>query len=309
MAGMMSACAKHARQGTLGLVVGLRLRQVGARLLGNTLYQRVQFRRKVGYWPNFRAPRSFNEKIGWYKYHFKDPRLPLLKDKLAVREHVRNVAPELRLPEIYFVAASEDEIPFDQLPEKCVIKANHGSSAQQVIFYDRSISDPTYIKRQCARWLRSGYDLWAFKEIPRRVIGESLLLDERGSTPVDYKVFVFNGRAMFVALACDRFSVMKYTWFDCRWNAMEFSWGMHPRKPDAPRPAQLELMLDSAERLAGDLPLVRVDYYEISGEVCFGEISFYPAGGLWSFIPQEWDFKLGKQLHLPSGSGTTGCRR
>lgn len=39
-------------------------------------------------------------------------------------------------------------------------------------------------------------------------------------------------------------------------------------------------MIVCAEKLAENIPFVRVDFYDVNGQVYFGEITFYPASGL-----------------------------
>lgn len=52
-------------------------------------------------------------------------------------------------------------------------------------------------------------------------------------------------------------------------------------------------MIDPAEKLAKDIPFVRVDFYEISGKLYFGELTFYPASEWEEFTPFEWNEILG----------------
>ena len=63
-----------------------------------------------------------------------------------------------------------------------------------------------------------------------------------------------------------------------------------------------------AEKLAEDIPFVRVDFYETGGRLYFGEMTLYPAGGLEEFVPAEWDRILGGWLRLPGGARGEGGR-
>lgn len=264
------------------------------------LYHRVLFRLKVGYWPHFRNPRTFNEKICWMKFNYKDPRLPKLMDKLAVREYVARVAPELRTPEVYFVATSADDIPFDALPERCVIKSSHGS--HQVIFYDRKSTDREFVRSQCRRWLsrphRPDLGEWPYLRIPRRVFAEQLMLDQSGELPQDYKFFVFNSRSEYILVVQDRHTTVTRTYYDAGWHVLPMRRGNVPRGLGSPPPVRLQDMLRLAERLADGFPFVRVDLYEIDGDLYFGELTFFPVSGLGKFEPQDFDLSFGEQLDL-----------
>lgn len=52
------------------------------------LLTRILFYRTMGYWPDIDHPETFNEKIQWFKFHVRDPRITRCADKLAVRAYV-----------------------------------------------------------------------------------------------------------------------------------------------------------------------------------------------------------------------------
>ncbi len=58
-------------------------------------------------------------------------------------------------------------------------------------------------------------------------------------------------------------------------------------------------MLKCAEMLSKNIPFVRTDFYEINGHLYFGELTFYPGGGMEEFTPDKWDGTLGSWLELP----------
>ena len=57
-------------------------------------------------------------------------------------------------------------------------------------------------------------------------------------------------------------------------------------------------MIEFAEKLAKNMPFVRIDFYETGGRLYFGEITFFPGGGYEEFSPEKWDYKLGKMIDL-----------
>lgn len=300
---VLTKIVEHARQGRLGRVLGWWLLHRAKPLLRPfRLFHRILFRLRVGYWPHLRAPRSFNEKISWIKFNYRDRRLPKLQDKLAVRDYVREVAPELRIPQLYSVADNADEFPFDHLPDKCVIKSNHGCG--QIIFFDRSTIDPEEIKGQCRQWLAKPHGArlgeWAYQSIPRKLFAEELLLDERGQVPHDYKVFVFNGQAQCILVVQDRYTNPRHTYYDRGWCPLHVrDAGYRRSETNIPPPHRLQEMIQAAERLAHQLPFIRVDLYEICSEMYFGELTLYPLSGMGPFEPQSFDFEFGRHLKLP----------
>ena len=57
-------------------------------------------------------------------------------------------------------------------------------------------------------------------------------------------------------------------------------------------------MIRIAEELSSEFKFLRVDLYNVNGQIYFGELTFYPASGIGAFIPEQWDEKLGKMLNL-----------
>lgn len=58
-------------------------------------------------------------------------------------------------------------------------------------------------------------------------------------------------------------------------------------------------MIEFAEKLSTGIPFLRADFYDVNGQVYFGEMTFFPASGMGEFVPQEWDLKLGEWIKLP----------
>ena len=52
-------------------------------------------------------------------------------------------------------------------------------------------------------------------------------------------------------------------------------------------------MIDRADKISADFDYVRVDFYNINGEVFFGEMTFTPAAGTARFYPRESDYAWG----------------
>jgi hypothetical protein len=59
-------------------------------------------------------------------------------------------------------------------------------------------------------------------------------------------------------------------------------------------------MVKIAHILCQGFPHVRVDLYNLKGQVIFGELTFYNASGYVPFDPDEFDYLLGKKFELPS---------
>lgn len=58
------------------------------------------------------------------------------------------------------------------------------------------------------------------------------------------------------------------------------------------------LMKKLASILSRNIPQVRVDFYDINGQVYFGEMTFYHFSGFVKFEPEEWDKIFGSYFKI-----------
>ena len=65
------------------------------------------------------------------------------------------------------------------------------------------------------------------------------------------------------------------------------------------KPKSFEKMKKLAEILSEGIPQVRIDFYDINGNIYFGEMTFSHWSGFVPFIPDEWDYRLGSMINLP----------
>ena len=95
---------------------------LGSRGLLNWLpdeqYIKLQFRLAMGYWPDLKNPKTYNEKLQWLKLHDRDPLYTTLVDKYAVRKYIEDtLGEEYLIPLVGGPWKNADEIDFDALPE------------------------------------------------------------------------------------------------------------------------------------------------------------------------------------------------
>jgi TupA-like ATPgrasp len=141
---------------------------------------------------------------------------------------------------------------------------------------------------------------WAYRDIRPRILVEELLHGSDGRVPPnDYKFFVFHGRVRLVKVTTDRHGAKRGNFFLPDWSPLDVR-GPYPRADtETPRPLQLERMVDVAEALGVDTDFVRVDLYETSERVVFGELTNYPDGGRQKFTPSSFDLDLGQWWEPP----------
>ena len=145
---------------------------------------------------------------------------------------------------------------------------------------------------------------WPYLESKPVIIVERLLEDAShiNNSINDYKIFCYDGKPEYVICISDRYSDRcNHLVYDTNWNKVHVVSEGARIEEDAPRPQNLDEMLQIAAKLSEDFPFARVDLYSLEGKVYFGEITFYPWSGYMEFEPDEFDFVLGEKFHLRRG--------
>lgn len=277
-------------------------------LLPDALFVRWQYEVRMGKPLRLDPPTTFSEKIVWLKLNWQDPRGAQLADKLAVRGFVEERCGPRILNEIYRVYDSVDAIDPVALPDSFALRPTH-SSGNNVICPDRSGLDWPAARATLRRAMSRNF-YWVcrepvYRQIPRRIICERFL----GHNVADYKFFCFGGQPRFVQVDTDRFIGHRRAFFELDWNLLPFRIDYpHPREP-VPAPARLSEMIAHAARLSAGFPFVRVDLYDVDDRVVFGELTFFPDGGLCRFAPDSADREVGELLTLPAPAAVGAMAR
>ncbi|MEH6661224.1 MAG: ATP-grasp fold amidoligase family protein [Parasphingorhabdus sp.] len=237
--------------------------------------------------PNLLNPQRFSELVQWRKLHDRNRMMPIMADKIAVKKQVENTLGSEWVIPTYWSGRNLPEQP--SWPYPFILKASHGCN-QNMICRDRS--DWETARRRSANWTRVPYGLWldewAYRDIPRAYIVEPYL-GSASALPIDYKIYVFSGKAAFIQVHLNRHSDHRWILFDRQWKQIS---RLGDRDlPSAPK--HLDKILDSAEKIANDFDFARIDFYEIAGEPKFGEVTFYPGSGLDPFDPPDLDLAIG----------------
>lgn len=252
------------------------------------------------YWPNFSQPRSFNEKLWSRMLHDRNPILTLISDKLLVREFVlKKIGKEFLIP-LLWQGANPDEIPFNKLPARFVVKTNHGCG-YVIIVDDRMELDKKNIIRQLKKWLGTNFGQdtylgigWAYKNIKPKIMIEAFM-DDEGKPPVDYKFYCFSGRVEFLTVHYDRFGNHKTRSFDRNFEPYDFRYDFAQWEGECLRPKNFEKMICLSEALSEDFDFMRVDLYNINNSIYFSELTPYPGGVSTKFLPLNRDYILGEK--------------
>lgn len=264
---------------------------------------KILFLLKQRYRLNLKNPITYCEKLQWIKINDKNPLMPKCCDKYAVRNFIKEFDCEEILNELYWEGFNPEDIPFDKLPDKFVIKVTHGSTFN-IICNNKDNLNRVEVIKKCKKWLKSRflpcYGEWFYGIEKPRIIVEKFLESSDDVQLRDYKVFCFNGEPKLIRVDTDRFSTHKIDFFDTKWNRVMGGYKKFPTSGrNLKKPSCIEEMLNYARKLSSPYYHARVDFYIVNNEVIFGEITFTSGAGFNKFSSYEFDKKLGSWLNLP----------
>ena len=268
---------------------------------------------KFLYWRRFGKkldldnPQTSNEKVLWLKFntYYKNPLVIQCADKYAVREYVEKCGCGDILNELYGVYDNVQDIDFDKIPNKFVMKLNYGCG-MNLICTDKSKLDIPSVKSMFRRWMRSSQHLrlseMHYSYIHKKIICEKFLDTHNNAAPDDYKIYCCNGKPYYVMVCIGRDKGKpKFYYFDCDGNLQR---EMTRDGLNAPFDFKYNIpigwkdMIKYAEILSAPFPFVRSDFYLVDGKVVFGELTFTPAAGLDTGKLEYTDRLLGDLIDL-----------
>lgn len=250
--------------------------------------------------PHFTRPVTFSDKVNWRILNDRRPLLEWTCDKLAMKEYASAAGlAGLRVPRTFWSGSDISGLRAADLPEHWVLKPNHRSG---LVYFGSGKADCQELAAVTRTWLDAfeagAMHEWAYgKARPTLLVEE--LLGPPGSPPPDYKIFVFDGKAELIEMV-NRYDGNQQRLYRPDWTPLEVLYGPQGMAPVAPPPPGLEQMLGIAQKLGQPFDFIRVDLYDVTGSIVFGELTPYPCGGLERFRPASFDVELGEKWQLPA---------
>ncbi len=260
------------------------------------------FRKRLGYWPNQKTPKTFNELFLNEKLKMSEDTIAKkLTDKVEFKEWLaKNTLSEYIIPTIRVFENTSDLKDYT-FPEKCVIKPTHSSGKQIIINgpRPRKAKESEYLRMRS--WLNEDYYLRGrevnYKGIKKRIIVEELLLDSDGAVPKDYKVICANGIPTIIQVDINRFSNHLRQLYNTNWELLPYCTFYERHPVPLPAPPQLHRALSLAREISSQFTLCRVDFYFLGdNSIKIGEITFFPGNCSEMFTPAQGDKEAGKLL-------------
>lgn len=264
-----------------------------------------RYRYDVGRELDLNNPVTYTEKLQWLKLYDHRPEYTIMVDKYEVKKYVaEKIGQEYVIP-LLGVWDRPEDIDFDALPERFVLKTTHDSGSY-VICKDKNVLDISAARYRMAKFLkRKYYDCnreWPYKNVKPRIIAEEYMEDETYKELRDYKFFTFGGvpKVLYIAQGRGKGEPTVADFFDMDFKHLPFTIDHDMADVPPEKPECFELMKELAAKLSEGTPQLRVDFYEVNGKVYFGEMTFFHCSGLTPFHPEEWDRIFGDWVILPT---------
>lgn len=279
--------------------------------LPDKLYLSLRYRALMGSWINWKRPQKYQEKLQWLKVYNRNPHYTTMVDKIAVKDWVSKVIGENYVIPTLGVWERFEDINFDSLPNRFVLKTNNGGGGTGVVICsDKSTLNIQEAKKTIESSLKvsiyKGYREWPYKDVKPKIFAEEFMSDDtdfnKGGLS-DYKFTCFNGVADNVMVCVDRNSGdTKFYFYDKQWNLLPLN--VRGRNTDPsfklPKPSCMDEMFEIAGKLSEGIPFLRVDLYCINERPYFGETTFFPASGFDPNILPETELIFGEKIIINS---------
>ena len=249
---------------------------------------------------DYSHPVLLSDKLMWLTRYWRHPLKTLCADKYLARQYVQQKGLGHLLIPLLGVYDRAEEIDFDSLPSRFVLKCNH-ASGWNLIVTDKSQLVPTEVYRRFAAYLQkdfsSGFCELHYRDIPRRIVCEALISQ---SAPTEYHCWCVNGEPDSL-LVCrknfdDSYDAFSYS---CDFRQLYERMGETANDGTLQKPECLDKLLRYARILSADFPFVRADFYEVNGRIYFAELTFTPDCNYLRHYNMAFQRRLGAKLVLP----------
>jgi len=226
-----------------------------------------------------------------------------LVDKIKLHEYsIKKLGKDICVPIIKIYNDSK-EIKLEELPDKFVLKCNHGSG-MNILCNNKSNFNIEYAKHKLNIWKGMNHGLmtneYQYLLVNRKIFAEEFLKENIE----DYKIYCFHGNPKFIRVQkyVQRINGKVNNYYDLDWKLTDIETGLDGffRRPDIifEKPKNLELMIDYAKKLSEDFVFVRVDLYNINGTIYLGEMTFCPTNNIFKLKNREQSIELGKLIDI-----------
>jgi hypothetical protein len=260
---------------------------------------------RIGTMPDFDNPKTWTEKMCWYRLHYTHPDLQRISDKISFKTYIEEKLGPGYTAELYATYTCDTQFDLEALPEQFVVKSSLATSGENIVFVnDKTQVNTHQVRFEINNWLQpwnsnaKAFSNWYRGMVPS-VLAEEYLQPQSGEL-LDYKIYCFYGVPKHVVVIGGRFTKGFVHLYDLDWQRQPFS-GVFEAGTDLPlsKPDNFDEMLAIASKLGRPFPFVRVDLYNVDGRIVVGEMTFSSGGGITKIQPAELDQTWGDLFVLP----------
>ena len=272
-------------------------------VLPDKWYLAIRYRMKLHKWPNLKNPKLYTEKIQWLKLYDRKPEYNRMVDKFEAKKYIANIVGEQYIIPTYGVWEKFDDIDFDSLPNRFVLKCTHNSGGV-VVCLDKQTLDIEKARKIIEDCLQENYYWhsreWQYKNVQPRIIAEEYLYDTEypDDSIMDYKFLCFNGEPRLLYYAEENTDDPYSDIYDMNFQKLDLQFP-EPNSPvTAEIPDKFEEMIEISRKLSQGFAHLRVDFYYVEGRLYIGELTFYHCAGLLRITPEHWNQTMGDWIEL-----------
>ena len=247
---------------------------------------------------------TFQDKLKYLTIHESPEYKSKIVDKIKLSEYSKKILGKDICVPILKIYNNANEIKLDELPDKFVLKCNHGSG-MNIFCKDKSKFDLEKSKKQWNEWLNINYGIgtaeFQYCFVKRKIFASPYLTDDI----IDYKIFCFNGNPKFIVVKktlSEENHQYLYNYYDLNWTLTDLEFGSNKYRRDPniiiEKPKNLDLMIDYSRKLSNEFAFVRVDFYDINNRIYLGELTFTPSNAGIFMKNDEQRIYLGSLINL-----------
>ena len=245
---------------------------------------------------------TFQDKLNYLLIHESCEYKSLLVDKIRVREYSQKKLGKNICVPVLKIYNNTNEINLDELPEKFVLKCNHGSG-MNILVKNKNNFNFKEAKISLNKWMKKNF-AFKFGEMQYLFVERKIFLGPYlGDNLSEYKIYCFNGEPKYIVVSKPlKKHLHLYNYYNIDWTLTDIEPGVNGyiRDPSViiEKPKHLNLMIEYAKILSNEFVFVRVDLYEINDIVYLSEMTFNPTANQMAFKNKEQSIYLGSLLDI-----------
>ena len=246
---------------------------------------------------------TIQEKLKYLMIHESPDYKSNIVDKILVHEYSKKILGKDICVPIIKIYEDITDIKKEELPDKFVLKCNHGSG-MNILCNNKSNFDIENAKSMLKNWKNINYGLmnseFQYINIKKKIFAEIYLKDNIE----DYKIYCFHGIPKFIRVQkkLEGIDGKINNYYDLNWKLTDIETGLPGfyRRPDIifEKPNNFDLMLEYSKKLSEEFVFVRVDLYNINGKIYLGEMTFSPSNFQFQLKNRKQSIELGKLIDI-----------